>query len=236
MILVKKRHLYILVTLVCILLVFGEVRFFRALKSVNLAVNMEVKYEMESFIFNSIVLTLAVYLFLVYFMRKSSNVLKRLDKMIELSEYGKYDISGHLQKLGRLGKKIEYLLYHFRELSDMKTLKISSLSGINDLLIRNNEQPLFLLNRHGNVVNCSDPFLTLFRAKKDAIMKRNINELFKDVNYEEFFFELEKARDHVIKEDVTIEINGSRHQYKVDFYSIVNAKGDISHIVGVLEV
>jgi PAS domain-containing protein len=236
MILVKKINLYILVALVCVFLVSGEVRFFLAVKSVHLPSNLEFKYEVESFIFASIVLTIIVALFLIYFMRKSRNVFKSLDKIIDLSAYGEHDISGHLKQLGLLGTKINYLLYNLKDLNEKKSLRISSLSGINDLLIKKNEAPIFLLNRHGNIVNCSDRLLSMMGLSKDDIIKRNINLMFKDINYEETFFELERAprRQLVLKRDVTAQIAARIKKYRAEFYPITNAKNQISHIVGIL--
>jgi hypothetical protein len=181
------------------------------------------------------VLTIIVYSFLIYFLRASMNVLKSLDRMIDLSEYGKQDIGAHLKKLGNLGDKIEYLLHHFRELSEMKSLKISSLSGISGLLIEKNSMPLFLLNRHGNVVDCSDELLSVIGIDKDMIIKQNANNIFKDMDYEELFFDLENARNFITRKDAEIEINGKKAKGKVEFYPIVNAEDQISHIIGILE-
>ena len=235
MMLVKRAYLYVLVTLVFILLVSGEVRYFLALKSVNLVHTLELKYELENFIFAFIILTIIVYSFLIYFMRASTNVYKRLDRMIELSEYGKQDISEHLKRLGRLGEKIGYLLHHFRELNDMKSLKISSLSGISGLLVEKNSMPLFLLNRHGNVVDCSDRLLHIMKIDRDMIVKQNASELFKNMDYEELFFDLERARTFIMKKNAEIEVNNKKIKRDVNFYPILNAEDQISHIIGIFE-
>ncbi|MBT8491124.1 MAG: PAS domain-containing protein [Deltaproteobacteria bacterium] len=234
MILIKKKHLYTLVILVCILLVFGEVRFFLALKSVNLAANLEVKYEVESFIFASIVMILIVYLFLVFFMRRSDNVLKRLDKMIELSEYGEYDISAHLKKLDMLGQKIENLLYYFKDLNEMKTLRISSLSAIVNLLMQQSTAPVFLFNRHGDMVNCSDSFLVALGAPREAVMNLNVNSILKGASSADFFIDVEDKRTSVVREEVAMEIDGNSLTRTMELHPVVNAKGDISHIAGIL--
>ncbi|MFC1480148.1 PAS domain-containing protein [Candidatus Omnitrophota bacterium] len=235
MILVKKSNLYILTTLISALLVFGEIKFFMAIKSVNLPANLDFKYEVENFVFASIVLTLIVGLFLVYFIRKSHNIFKRLDMMIELSEYGKHDISAHLKQLGRLGEKINYLLYNLNDLNDKRSLRISSLSRISSLLIEKNSAAVFLLNRHGNTTDCSDHLLSMLGIDRSAVIKQNVNKLFKDINYNELFFELEKKRSIIIKEDVVAEINAQATKHRVHFYPIVNSNDQISHIIGGIE-
>lgn len=236
MIIVKKSNLYTLVTLVAILLVVGEMRFFFALSSVNLAADLKFKYEVESFIFASIIMTLAVYLFLIYFMRKSYNILRHLDRLIELSEYGKHDVSGHLRSMGKLGTKINYLIHNFKALSDMKSLKISSLSRINNLLIEQGRIPLFLMNRHGNIVNCNNLFLSEIQANRDNIIKHNVNDIFEGMDYEELFFDIEKDREGMAQKGVEVGVKNSRKRHRAHFHAIPNAENAISHILVVMNV
>ncbi|MFH1593261.1 MAG: PAS domain-containing protein [Candidatus Omnitrophota bacterium] len=235
MILVKRLHLYMLTTLMGMLLILGELRFFFALKSANLSENLQMKYEIESFIFASIVFTLIVILFLIFFLHRSVKILKALDKMIDISQYGEHDIASHLKRLGPLGEKIASLLLHFKKLNDMKSLKISSLSGIVAIVIEKNEALIFLVNRHGNIVNCSDQLLKLFGLAKEQVIKGEVRALFQDMNYEEIFFDLEKSRDAITKEGMTARIPGNTSIYKVHLYPVTNADAQISHIVGIIE-
>jgi len=234
MILVKKKHLYILVTLVCVMLVFGELRFFMALRSVDLVADLQVKYEVESFIFASIVLTIIVYLFLVFFMRQSDNVLKRMDKMIELSEYGKHDIAGHLGKLDRLGEKIGYLTYNFRDFSKKQALKISSLAGITDVLVRNNEAPVLIFNRHGNIIACSGRLLDVLQVPEEDLLKTNYNEIVLSPPYNQLFYELEGVKERSGTEKMVMRAGGRDLEEDAVFYPVTNSDGVLSHIVGVL--
>ncbi|MGB2599373.1 MAG: PAS domain-containing protein [Candidatus Omnitrophota bacterium] len=235
MIIVKKKNLFILAALFCFLLVFGEVKFFLVLKGTDLAKNLQIKYEVENFIFASIVLTLTVGVFILYFVRKSNNILRQLDKLIELSEYGEQDITGHLKKLGELGRRVDFLLHFYKELNRKKTVKISSISGINNFLIEKNNSPVFLLNRHGNVVNCSDRLLSALGIDREKILKRNANEIFENLTYEQLFFELEKKRNFIEIDDARMSIEGAESTNKIHFHPIVNSDNQISHIIGVME-
>ncbi len=226
MIIIKKTSLYIVTALVLLLLVAGELRFFLAIQSIETHTNLDFKYEVESFIFASIVLTLVVVLFLVYFIRKSENILKRLDKMIELSEYGKHDISAHLKKIGKLGNKVEYLLYHYKRLNEMKSLKISSLSGMTGFLVARCEAPLFVLDRSGIVQNCSDGLSSELKTEKKVIIGSRLSVLFKDTDPEELFFDLEKSRVPVTKESMGRTIV---------YYPIMNSENEVANVIGVIE-
>ncbi|MFH1996111.1 MAG: PAS domain-containing protein [Candidatus Omnitrophota bacterium] len=234
MILVKRSNLLILSALIGALLVMGELRFFFALKSVDLSGNLQVKYEIESFIFASVVFTLIVALFFIYFLRRSMNILKTLDKMIEISEFGEHDISAHLKQLGRFGEKIASLLFHFKELNDMKSLKISSLACIGAILIEKNDAPLFLLNRHGNIVNCSERLLSMLNVTRGRLIKSEMRSLFKNMNYEELFFDLEKSRAVTRKTGIVTDAEGNETRHSVDLYPVANAEGLLSHIIGIV--
>ncbi|MFC1644382.1 PAS domain-containing protein, partial [Candidatus Omnitrophota bacterium] len=103
------------------------------------------------------------------------------------------------------------------------------------LLIEKNSAAVFLLNRHGNITDCSDHLLSMVGIGRSAVIKQNINKLFKEINYNELFFELEKKRSVIIKEDVVAETNAQETKHRVHFYPIVNAKDQISHIIGGIE-
>ena len=231
MILVKRKYLYILALLICVLLIFGELRFFYALQNINLQQNLMFKYELESFIFVSIVMLLIVSVFVFYFMRSSTRVLRVLDKIVELSSYGKHDVSMHLEKLGPFGVRIKYLIHNLRDMNSKQSLKMSSLSGIIEGLIAKNSLPMFLINRHGNILNCSNKFLACFDADKKMIEKKNINELSKNLNYEKVFFKLEGKSEHIEREGVDISLNEKIEHFKIIFTPITNAENNISHII-----
>jgi len=234
MILVRKKYLYVLVCLFFLLLVFGEIKFFFALRSINLKANLDVKYEIESFIFASIVFVLIVYLFLMNFIRTSENILKKLDKLIELSRYGKYDISMQLKQMGILGLKVNYLILSLNRLSGMKSLKISSLAGINDFLIAGSSKLLFLLDHRGNILNCSDRLLGSMKIRKKRIVDQDLRELFRNIDSEELLFGIRKNRGTVVREGLPVKMEGREQRRKVVFYPIANTGNEVSHVIGVI--
>ncbi len=234
MILVKRRYLFILTVLFCLLVIFGEVKFFFALKNVNQTADLSVKYEMENFIFASIILVLIVFFFLLNFLRMSNNVLKRLDKMIELSSYGKYDVGEHLKTLGSLGERLSYLIFHLDKLNNMKSLKISSLSRMNDFLMQRSYEAVFLMDRYGHMIDCSPKLTETIGIQKNDLVDKNAIDVLVGVNYEDLFSELGKRRKALDREDVTIKAADKTKKCKIIFYPIINANEDISHAMGVI--
>ena len=235
MILVKRKHLYILTILFCILLVFGEIKYFFALKSVNLTTNMAIKYEVENFIFAAVVLVLIVFMFLVNFMRKSDNVLKKMDKMIELSEYGKHNIEGHLDKLGELGKKVNYLTFYLKNLNDMKTLKISSLSNMNGILMDRSKEKVFTVDSHGIITACNKQLAEFMNINKSSVVNHAVEDFFTDLHLEQLFFDLKKEYGSITKEKLVLKINGKEKVHRVIFYPVLNANNEVSNAIGIIE-
>lgn len=232
MILVRKRYLFILTLLFCVILVFGEVKFFMALKSIQTHINMELKYELENFIFAFIVLLLIVFLFYINFIRLNSNILKRLDKMIEISEYGKHDIGPHLEAMGELGKKVNYLIFHFKNLNKMRALKISSLSKINNFLLEKIPEELFLMDFHGNILDFTSSFAEEIQISKDQLKDRNITDFLKKTEFENIRSMLEKKRSPIEKGDISLGKNGKLH--KITFSPIMNSENQVAYIVGII--
>ena len=235
MYLVKKRYLYMLTALVVILVVLGEIRFFHAIRSADLTSNLEIKYEVENFIFAAILLVTVVFLFLINLIRTSKNILKRLDKMIEVSEYGKLDVSEHLKEMGHLGTRVSYLLYYLNHLNEMKTLKISSVSGINDYLMKKVNEPLLIADAAGEVLDCSEQLLNILKAGKGDIVAKGIDDIFKDIFADSLFAELRDKRRPLVKDALVVKAGGMERKHRVAFHPVVNAEKEISHVICVIE-
>ncbi len=116
----------------------------------------------------------------------------------------------------------------------MKTLRISSLSAIVNLLMQQSTVPVFLVSRHGDMVNCSGTFLTELGAPREAVMNLNVNRIFKGASSSDLFMEMEEKGKSVVREEVAMEINGNPLTRTMELHPVVNAKGDISHIAGII--
>lgn len=235
MILVKRKHLYITTALFSLVLIYGEIKFFFALRAANLTGNLDVKYQAENFIFAAVILFLVVYLFLVHFMKASQNVLRTMDKMIELSEYGEHDVRKHLGQLGDLGGKVSALIQNLDDLNKMKTLKISAVSGINDILVTRSREMLLVADRVGTITQASGKLLEAFSESKDGVVGRNISDLFAELGGDRIFGEMESTRNTVVVEKPALALGDKGRVQKVFFYPVINAGGDISNVIVVIE-
>ena len=235
MILVKKRYLFMLTVLFCLLVVFGEIKFFMALKSVNVHANLALKYEIENFIFATVVVFLLVFLFFVGFIRSSENILKRMDKMIQLSEYGKHDVSAHLKRLGKLGKKVSYLTYHLDHLNRLRTLKISSLSGAISFLMERSKEMLFLTDCQGKILDCSGSFAQAIKKDKKGITGKNMNDFLTGESFKDILQELNREKSVIEKDQLFLRAGDKEKKKKAFFKPVMNSDNQVANVIGILE-
>lgn len=235
MILVKKKHLYILTAIFCIILVLGEIKFFIALETIEDFKNIDIKYELENFIFSSIVLVLIMVCFLVYFMRKSDNILNKLDKMIEISAYGKNDIAPHLEQMGKLGEKVGYLMYNLQSLNSMKSLKISSLSGINKLVIERSEENIMLVDVESNVLACSGGAARIFHESINKMERHRLDDLFRDIHFEDIYYKMEDKKKNFVSGKFRAKKGEKDRELKMSFIGVKNAQDITANVLVVIE-
>lgn len=234
MILVKKRYLFTLTLVFCLLIVFGEIKFFMAIQSINAHTDLELKYELENFIFATVVVLLLVSVFFIGFIRSSENILKRLDKMIELSQYGKHDVSAHLEKLGAIGIKFNRLTYHLDSLNKMKSLKISSQSEMVSFLMDRSCELLLLTNCQGKVINCSLKLAEEFKAAKDRIITKDLHDLLVGESFDDIFQGVERNRSGIERDKLTVKIGDMEKKRKAFFLPVMNSENQISNIMVIL--
>ncbi len=235
MILIRRKYLYMITFLFCVLVVFGELKFFFALKSINMHANLDLKYELENFIFASIVITLIVFFYLINSMRKSKNIFKKMDRIIDLSEYGRHDVGEHLKRMGALGERVNYLMVNLRELSDKKTLKISAVTSVNSFLLNIMSEKVIVTDCKGCIIDVSESFMTSMKVDKKNLVGKNITEIFRNLNVQELLFEMNGERKSYTKEKIVMEINNKEKKYNIEFSPIINSQAELSNVVAVIE-
>ena len=218
----------------CLLVVFGEIKFFMAIQSINQNTNLELKYEIENFIFATIVVLLLGSVFFVGFIRGSENILKRMDKMIQLSDYGKHDVSAHLERLGRIGKKVNYLTYNLNNLNEMRMKKISSLSEIIDFLMGRSGDMILLTDPTGKVLDCSKKLTQEFKTESKYVEGRNLNDFLVEEDFDDIFHSLQKKRSAVEKEKLHVRIGSHDKRKKSIFLPVMNVDNEVSNVIAIL--
>jgi hypothetical protein len=147
-----------------------------------------------------------------------------MDKLIELSEFGKYNVSAHLNKLGNFGEKVNYLLLHLSLLNDLKSMRISASSEIINILVEQIGNKTYIFDRIGNSISYSVPAKSREEPKK-------FNDIFTDLNHEDIYEKLDKSRKVIKLENISVLTDGGKKENNVEFHPVINTKGDICNIV-----
>jgi transcriptional regulator with PAS, ATPase and Fis domain len=217
----------------CALILFLGINGYLTVKGVSVQDDLSFKYIAENFLFISFILIIVLVIVFLFILFKSRNVIKELDKIVELSQQGDYSPSRHLEKLGTLGEKISDLNAQISTLNDMKSVKISSISNLNDFLLNKIDAKLLITDISGQIVKVSKSFLDSFDIEKKNIIDKNIEELIENLDIRSLNSELKSRKSFILKGGIRLK-NLENGKYFI-FYPISNMKNQLSNIVCVVE-
>jgi len=231
MYLISKNRIYgIFIFAVVIVVAFG-VYSYLAITGIDFQDSLSLKYFAENFLFYVIIILVAVTLIFVNTLIKSKNILRELDKVIELSRYGKYSSGDQLRKLGELGVKIIDINSQLNSLNEMKSLKISSLSNVINLLLEKSEQHVMLLDALGQVNKISQKLLSDLGLEEKDILNKYAANILDNFNYSNVITELKKSKYLLFKSPLILETIVEPVEVNVVVYSVLNHNNDISSCV-----
>ena len=97
----------------------------------------------------------AVFGFVLY---RNRNLIKELDRAVEMSLYSNFDPVRTISRMGVIGERITALYKNLSQVSEMRSLKITALGALSDLLIGNIEFPAAVLDLEGELVKMNPQF------------------------------------------------------------------------------
>ncbi|MBU1078625.1 MAG: hypothetical protein KKH98_15105 [Spirochaetes bacterium] len=232
---IKKIYFYSLLSLSLILLCLLGIWGYHNFQTLNTDNNSVIKYYAEHILYISILCIIILSLSFISVRIKSRNIIKELDKIIELSKYGPLTVSTFLKKLGTLGHKIDQLFFELNSLNEKKSLKISSLSGLNDFLIDNIDLLLLVTNARGKITNCSKKILTKYKLEKSLIIDKFLNELFEKINLDGLIIEMEKNQKYISNKKQKVTFKTSPVEISSMLYPVFNLNRELSYIICIFE-
>jgi transcriptional regulator with PAS, ATPase and Fis domain len=231
MVQVKSRYLYLLDLLVCACLLVLGITYYVVAQTLNVYGDLSIKYQAENILYLTIVFVIGVNLYFFFMLRRSKKLLKDLDKVIELTKYGRHDISEFLKRWGELGEKINFLLFQIHQINQMQSLKISSLSGVVDFLFKHTRASLLLADAQGKITVASGQLAVALDTTAEELVGRHVAELAEDINFEGIFLELERSYSPVTKEAVVLTHREKRVQVNLAFCPVLNAANQLSMVI-----
>lgn len=177
----------------------------------------------ETMLFLGIVFCILILLVFATVLLKSFNVLRELDKLISLTQTGSGSIEESLRRLGPLGGKIRLLQGQIRDLSERRSLRISSLSGILDFLLNNSAMPLLVLNLTGTIEAASRSFLERNKKQAAELLGRHIVEVDPEVSFPKVVAGMEREHAPV----------GQPGKDRLVYYPVYNKKLQLANLIAV---
>ena len=197
MILVRKAVLYAAFFIMALMMLVPGAAFYLGVDGTGTAGSDAVKYNAENMVYLGIVGIVVLLLLLLLIHRGGVKVLKAIDKVSELSGYGRYFSGDYMRKLGRLGEKINRLFGELNSLNEMKSLKISAVSGLVAFFLENASLHCFILDIQGTVGSVSRPFAEKLKIGPAVMIGRNMTDIMKELDFTDLKAELERNRTAV---------------------------------------
>jgi transcriptional regulator with PAS, ATPase and Fis domain len=182
------------------------------------------KYHAENLLYVALIASILVMLSYGTLMVRSRSLIKEIDKIIELSRVGSTTVEESLKKIGLIGRKILRIYDNLNDLNTKKTLKISSLAGINTFLLNNIDLSLLITDASGRVIDASLRYRRRDRSEKGEVSGKHIGEVFQDLDFEDIAESLATQRNLVER----------RNREVLNFCPVFNRDGELSHVICVI--
>jgi Ni,Fe-hydrogenase III component G len=231
MIIVKKVVLYAAFFIMgALIIMLGVVNYVR-LTNIGIDNIQLIKFYGDNLLYLSIVSVLILLVSVFIIQRGGIRVLKEIDKVTELSGYGRYYSGEYMKKLGRLGEKINRLFLELNRLNDMKSLKISAVSNINAFFLDNTHLHLFITDIEGTIQSCARVLLDKLKIEVQDMRSSNFSDFIKDLDFNELVVELQRSYKEVKREKVLLTAAENSFQSQFVFYPVLNVKNELSNII-----
>lgn len=187
------------ILIIALLLAAGMVLGFGVWKYSTVAASPEmtpeqIKLAAENFLFISLIGATVLLVFMAFLLGRSRRIGRELDKIVQLIRRGEYTPGSIFDRLGLLGDKLKQVFYQLEQLNEGKTRKISSLASTISFLLNNIRFPLLILDVTGTIEGRSRAFLTERDNGEEEISGRNVEDILKNINFQEIVTNLKESR------------------------------------------
>jgi PAS domain-containing protein len=235
MLLIKKGYFSFAIITSCALVLLLGITGYSAVKGRGAYTTTQLKFYSENCIYISILAIIVILTIFFLISRKSLKVLRELDKIAEISRYGKYYTGDHLKKLGTLGEKIDHLFFELNRLNEMKSLRISTLSNIQQFFLESIHLKLLITDMQGTIQYASRALLHIFEQESAQIIGKNISSLVQEIQFSELVADMELNRRPVMQENLTVKVGENSFTSGMEYIPIFNVKNQLSEIICISE-
>ena len=157
---------------------------------------------------------------------RTRRISRELDKMVALNKYGDFSPELSLKRFGRIGEKITLLYFRLNTLSEKRSLKISALSDLVQILISNVAIPLIVSGPTGEIVYANSSGGIHLGTSRSELQNSNVGDVLEWVDVHEVVSRVERSR-------ASLDLEGPKGSIHV--VPAYNRTQELSYLVWVLE-
>jgi hypothetical protein len=209
MLIIRRTHLFLILLLILCFIFYIGIRGYIVLKECAGYDAGERKYQAELFLYTCIIAAITCLFCFLFIMARSRNIVKNLDKLIEMSQTGGFSSTQGLEKLGGIGMRIKKLYFNLDNLNEKQSLKISTQSSVIQLLLTLLPFPLIMTDIDGKITGISRVYEEGHHLKKDSIKNHFIGDVIPAIGFNTIIKELKDKpgqNSFRINDNITVSV------------------------------
>jgi transcriptional regulator with PAS, ATPase and Fis domain len=179
----------------------------------------------ERILFIGIVAATAVVVSAIFLILRARNLTATLDKLVAMNQISGYSADAALGRLGDVGVRIRTILRQIEDLSEKKSVKITSLTGLNEMILALAEQMMVVVDGSGKVLQVSKGLLERLEQPRSEIVGQSIDDLLPEASIAEALREAAATRTPVVREI---------QNEKLVLNPVINRGGGVAYMVAIL--
>jgi len=234
MYLISKLRLYMIFAGFVVLIVLLTINSYFVFIKLNPEHALSAKYFAENIIFYTLIGLIILAILLANTISRHKDLLRELDKIVELSRQGTNSLQVQFKKLGLLGEKISEINGNLNSLNELKSQKISAQSGLVNSLLEKTDARLIITNAEGRILKVSNGLLDYLQVTEKRFANVFIDDLLTDIDPSQLINNLRRTKSVGVKSRLVAE----RERPVIDsvwaFFPIFNARSELVYCLGLL--
>ncbi|MDC7124393.1 MAG: hypothetical protein PQJ46_02420 [Spirochaetales bacterium] len=152
----------------------------------------ELQFIAERYLFNGLLITIAIVIIFIFLITKSRNIIKELDKIIKRKQIDSDSIEKSLNRLGACGKKIQSLFTQINTISEKRKQKISVMNNTIEKLSHFINEKVAVIDLNGQIIYTGNSVFGKEKLGRKELKKNNISLITGKIHIKPIISNLEK--------------------------------------------
>lgn len=216
MLLIRKKILFLLMLISATIVIFISITAYLEISRLG---NVFIA---ERFLFNGILLLLAMLAVFSFLFFKSKNIKKELDSIIKTKGINKQSTLNLFKRLGTTGKRLSDLFLQFEAISEKRKDRIICQKSLIDSLLMQTNKPLLVINLKRKIEYISKGMLDKLKLHKADLLDKDVSTITGKIQIKPVLSNLEKTH-------IAVKTKNRGNVY--EWIPIYNEKNEITYII-----